>query len=175
MGEFQLILLGERERPARLVQGGTFSLIRFPVEIRMAATASERELTAEEIASWFTPIEAYGYAASCVGLKSAEEAMWQLLKNGMVEAIATSSSVTPSERNPITTSEPVFIPKGRWQHLSNPGTDLWNGGYARFWVSKDTGYGVPVAYQYFGIKLNPDDVRAHLPPPIPFTKPKLKE
>ena len=63
MGDFQLILLSDRQRPGRIVQpDGQFSLIRFPAEIRMAAASSvEREIPAEEIAAWYTPIQAYVY------------------------------------------------------------------------------------------------------------------
>lgn len=178
MADFQLILLSKRERPVRLAQSGAECLlVRFPIEIRMAAASSfERKITEEEIASWYTPIQACAYAATCVGVKASADAVWQLLSGGMIEAVATSSSRTPKDRDPITNSQPSFVPREIWQHISNTGTNLWSGGYARFWVPS-TVYGMPYAHQYFGIKLNPADIQANLPPPNPTLhtpKPKIE-
>jgi hypothetical protein len=170
VSDFQLILLSDRQRPGRIGQpDGQFSFIRFPAEIRMAAVSSvEREIPAEEIAAWYTPIQAYAYAAACVSLKGADNALWQLLKGGMIKAVATSSSTTPKNRSPRVDSKPSFIPNSLWRHAADHGTDLWKGAYARFWVAKDSFHGVPTAYQYFGIKFNPDDIRANLPAPNPI-------
>jgi hypothetical protein len=128
------------------------------------ATSTERKVD-QEIASWFTPMEACAYAATCVGVKGAADAIWQLLRGGMIQAIAASSSLTPKKESPLADANPSYIPKGLWQHLTDHGTNLWSGGYARFWVAKRNGS--PSAYQCFGIKLNPDDVRANLPAPNP--------
>jgi len=128
-----------------------------------AEIAAEREITVEELAVWFTPMEACAYAVSCVGLKGAGDAIWHLLRGGMIEAVATSSSMTLKDQAPITDTKPSFIPKRFWKDTSNHGTDLWNGGYARFWIKSRGG----VEYRCFGIKLNPHDVRANLPPPNP--------
>jgi hypothetical protein len=133
-----------------------------------AASSAEREIPSEEIATWYTPLQTYAYAASCVGLQGADKALWQLLNGGMIRAVATSSSTTPKNRSPTANTKPGFIPKGVWRHASDHGTDLWKGAYARFWVAKDSFYGVPTTYQYFGIRFNPDDIRANLPAPNPF-------
>jgi hypothetical protein len=141
----------------------------------MAATSSaEREISSEEIGTWFTPIQAYAYAASCVGLQGASNALWELLKSGMIKAVATSSSTTPKDRSPRAESKPSFIPQSVWRHASDHGTDLWKGAYARFWVAKDSFYGVPTTYQYFGVKFNPDDLRANLPAPNPVYEAEIR-
>jgi hypothetical protein len=131
----------------------------------MAALPSERKLSPEELAAWWTPLEACVDATKCVvGAEAASKALWQLLLAGMIEAVATSASMTPESRSPITTNDPSFIARGHWRFLSDMGSDLWNGAYARFWLVK--GYrDQPATYQAFGIKLNPADVRANLPPP----------
>jgi hypothetical protein len=160
MGEFQLILLSDANRPARTTRAsGEFSLISFreAVAARMGlALPDERKISAEEIATWYTPIEACAYAAGMIGTKGASEAIWNLLIAGMIEAVATTSSMTPKDRAPLPDMDPSFVPKRLWKSLSKHGTDLWQGGYARFWVSG-------TAYQCFGIKLNPVDVHANLP------------
>ena len=133
-----------------------------------AASSVEREISSEEIATWCTPMQACAYAASCVGLQGASGALWQLLKAGMIKAAATSSSTMPNDGSPRADSKPSFIPKGLWRHASGTGTDLWKGEYARFWVAKDRVYGVPTAYQYFGIKFDPNDIKANLPAQNPI-------
>jgi len=120
------------------------------------ALPDERKISAEEIATWYSPIEACAYAATMIGTKGAGDAIWNLLAAGMIEAVATTSSITPKDRAPIPDTQPSFIPKRLWKNLSTHGTDLWTGGYARFFVSG-------TSHRCFGIKLNPDDVRANLP------------
>lgn len=136
----------------------------------MAAATSgsaERKISPEELASWWTPRQACAHSIKCIiGTDAAVNAVWQLLSAGMIEAVASSASMTPKYRNPITTNEPTFIPKGYWRSMSKAGSDLWGAGYARFWLPKGH-YDKPAHYQAFGIKLNPDDVRANLPSPDP--------
>jgi len=139
-----------------------------------AASSAEREIPSEEIATWYTPIQTYAYAASCVGLQGANKALWQLLNGGMIKAVATSSSITPKDRSPRANPKPSFIPPSLWRHAADHGTDLWKGAYARFWVAKDSNFGMPVAYQYFGIKFNPDDIRANLPAPNPIYEAEVR-
>jgi hypothetical protein len=126
----------------------------------------EEALKPETFASWWTPLQAAAYAVDCVGKDSAGDAIWQLLVAGMIQAVATSSSITPEDRSPITNNSPSEIPKSRWQRFSQTGSDLWNGGYARFWIPKGWN-GRNASYRAFGIKLNPDDIRANLPAPNP--------
>ena len=120
------------------------------------------EIKPSDIEGWYTPIEACAYAANCVGTKGASNAVWRLLEAGLIEAVANSASRTPKDSAPIVRTKPVRIPERFWKAFTDHGSDLWNGGYARFWVSnKNSG----TTFQYFGIKLNPDDVHANLPEP----------
>jgi hypothetical protein len=136
------------------------------VVVAFALPERDGEISAEQIASWYTPLEAAAYASIIVGDKAASNAIWQLLIAGMIEAAASNSSMTPQDRAPIAEKKPALIPKRFWKSISQTGTDLWSGGYARFWIHK--GYdGKPTAYQCFGIKLNPSDVRSTLPPMPP--------
>jgi len=129
----------------------------------MAAEA-EHKITPEELASWWTPMQACGYAANCVGADGARAALWELLRAGLIEAVANSASLTPYEKSPITTNKPSFIPKDRWDSFFDTGSDFWKGGYARFYLVRGH-LGQSADYRAFGIKLNPDDVRANLPSP----------
>lgn len=170
MGDFQLILLSEVNRPARQArESDAFSLIPFPEHARAGMAPSvlptDRDITPEDVADWFTPMQAIGFASLCVGVDGASKAVWQLLTGGMIQAVATSSSQMPKDRSPITKDKPSIIPRSIWNDLSETGTDLWNGGYARFWISR--GYEQGTTYRYFGIKLNPAHVKANLPPPRP--------
>jgi hypothetical protein len=170
MGDFRVILLSEANRPVRKArESGAFSLIPFPENGRagMASSAlpTDRDIKPEDLADWFSPMEAIGYAANCVGLKGASNAVWQLLVAGMIEAVASSSSMTQKDRAPQTSNQPTIIPKRLWKGLTDHGSDLWNGGYARFRLIR--GDHSATTYQFFGIKLNPDDVRSNLPQPQP--------
>jgi len=130
-----------------------------------AERAQEKKVSPEEFASWWVPIDACIYAAKCiVGADAAGQAIWRLLVAGMIEAAAGSMSLTPEDRSPITKNEPTFIPNGHWRYFTKEGSDLWNGGYARFWLIRGWGDRSAV-FQAFGIRLNPADVRANLPLP----------
>jgi Transposase zinc-ribbon domain len=95
----------------------------------MAAIASgaspEIKPNAEEVASWYTPIEACAYAAQIFGPEKASDAIWERLVGGMIEAVATATSIMYGDDSPATTREPTFIPRFYWRHISNKGTDIW--------------------------------------------------
>jgi hypothetical protein len=163
MGDFQLILLSEVNRPARKArESGAFSLISFPERFRLGAVPSalpaNGDIKPNDIADWLSPKEALHYAMRCVGKEGGANAVWQLLAGGMIEAVATSHSKYIRHKQPDTSNIPSRVPKHLWQSISNNGTDLWNGGFARFFKDATT-------YRYFGIRLNPDDIFANLPPP----------
>jgi hypothetical protein len=124
------------------------------------------EIRPSDIENWYTPAQACAYARNCVSAKGASNAIWRLLEAGLIEAVASSASRTPKDSAPIPRTTPVRIPERYWKSFSDHGSDLWSGGYARFWVVRK-GYDSGTTYQYFGIKLNPDDVRSNLPPPRP--------
>jgi hypothetical protein len=173
MGEFQLILLSEVNRPARKArESGAFSLVPFPERGRagMASSAlpedGEGEIRPADIENWYTPAQACAYARRCVDAKGASNAIWRLLEAGLIEAVANSASRTPKGSAPIPRTTPVRIPERYWRSFSDHGSDLWNGGYVRFWVVRK-GYDSGTTYQYFGIKFNPHDVHSNLPPPRP--------
>ena len=129
MTDFQLILFSEANRPVRKAQeSGAFSLIQFSERTRtgMGSALSEKsEIKPEDIAAWYSPMEACAYAATCVGVKEASDALWQLLEGGMIEAVAGSSSMTPHERDRLLTISPSSIPKRMWKSMSATGTDLY--------------------------------------------------
>jgi hypothetical protein len=168
VGEFQLILLNERERPVRARRFGAFSLVQFRsrIELEMAAeNAAAKRITPETLASWLTPIQACAYAAQIVGAEKAANAIWERLAGGMIEAIAASTSVMDSDYTPDITREPTSIPKHYWKYCSDTGTDLWGAGDARFFITARALHSTrPRTIRRFGIKLNPEDVRGTLPP-----------
>jgi hypothetical protein len=129
------------------------------------ALPTDRDIRLDDIADWYTPMEACAYASLCLGWDGASKAVWQLLAGGMIQAVASSSSRAIKDRGPITNDKPSIIPKRIWTDFSESGSDLWNGGYARFWVSKGDEHGT--VYRYFGIKFDPADVKSNLPPPRP--------
>jgi hypothetical protein len=162
--------LSEVDRPQKTRQSGPFSLIPFGAEVLGLPLPSN--VTPEDIAaSWLTPIEACAYAARIVGTEGASNAIWQLLKAGMIQAAAVTSSMTKEGFSPHPKTEPSLIPPGLWRHFSDSGSDLWNGGYARFWMADRRG-GAATVFQYFQIRFNPADVRNNLPPlPAPTPEP----
>lgn len=122
----------------------------------------EREVSADEITSWYTPIEACAYAARIVGRKGAHNAIWERLEGGMIEAAASSSSSTVRDCSPVPDFRSTLIPRRYWKFFSNMGSDLWGAGDARFFLSSRGSKSTTV--KCFGIKLNPADVHATLPP-----------
>jgi hypothetical protein len=65
-------------------------------------------------------------------------------------------SVTPKDGSPIPYSTPDFIPRRFWVHLSTKGSDVWGAGDARFFIKGSV-------CRYFGIRLDPVEVRTTLP------------
>jgi hypothetical protein len=172
VSDFQLILFSEVDRPAREARiPGAFSLIPFRerAELEMAAEkAAERVITVEELASWWTPTEALAYAATCVGsTKAAGNAIWQRLVGGLIETVASTSSVTPKDRTPQPKWTHELVPRSYWKQYSEHGSDFWGAGDVRFFLRLS---GTSAVYQAFGVKLNPADVRSTLPPPRPPPK-----
>jgi hypothetical protein len=129
----------------------------------MATLPGKSEIEPEEIA-WYTPMQARVYAEGCVGSR-ASNAILQLLASGLVQAQSANSSVASEGRAPIAQDRPGIIPKRLWKFMSDAGTDLWSGGYARFWVGK--GADGPAEFRHFGIKLNRNDLHRNLPRPPP--------
>lgn len=163
MSDFKLILLSERERPVREASpNGTFSLIPFPAGVRMASLAAfdVGQIDAAELASWWTPNEAALYAATCLNPgSSAENAIWQRLVGGMIEAAATRSSATFGINEwPDVDEEPALIPRNFWSKFRDQESDFWGAGDVLFRVSG-------TAFRCFGVRLKPADVRRSLPLP----------
>jgi hypothetical protein len=138
----------------------------------MASTAdkADREISAEELSSWWTPHQSASYGTTCQGIsdmKSAYNAIWQRLVGGLIEAAAASWSATPAKGSPVPHMTPDFVPLRYWRDFTNSGSDIWGAGDARFYVVYQGG---STTYRYFGIRLNPADVRKVLPavrPPPP--------
>jgi hypothetical protein len=124
---------------------------------------SEREISVEETASWYTPIQACAYAARIFGTKAAPNAIWQRLVAGLIETAANSSSLTVRDRAPLTDFKPGLIPPRFWKHLSETGSDLWGAGDVRFFIRRFRD-GKSATYQCFGVRLNPRFVHETLPP-----------
>ena len=170
MVEFQLIFLSEVDRTAirKTRHSGALPLIHFrsPAGVGMSsADNSERVIGAEDIASWYTPRDALRYAAAAVGKEGASNAIWQRLIGGMIAAVSTTSSSTPKDGAPIPEMNPRPIPSLYWQDFAHSGSDFWKAGDAKFFLGRrERG---PITYRCFGIRLNPTDVHAMLPAPLP--------
>jgi hypothetical protein len=181
VSDFQLILLSEVDRTAirKARHSGAFPLTQYRghsgVVVRMAFSRpaeQNRDVSAEEIASWYTPIEACAYASLTVGKERAANAILQRLLAGQIEAAASRSSLTYGTDEPHADSEPSLIPARLWKSISATGSDLWSAGDARFFVpSREHGHSSKT-YHVFGIRLNPRDVHASLPPLPPQPEPK---
>jgi hypothetical protein len=131
------------------------------------------QFTPELFEDWWTPLQAITYASRCVGLDAASNAIWRLLISGMVDAIAGSTSMTVAGHAPDPEKKVSFIEKRLWRHFQNSGSDLWKGAYAQF--HEYTGrFGHSTTYNAFGIRLNPADIRAHLPQPNPIYEAELE-
>jgi hypothetical protein len=173
VSDFQLILLSEVARPAREARiPGAFSLIPFHgrTGARMSSPDSaEYKISEEDIAAWYTPREALAYAIRAVGKESAVNAVWQRLVGGLIEAAAASFSSIMRDRAPQPHTKPSLVPSRFWKRYSKSGSDFWAGD-ARFFIPGSRPE-YSTTYHYFGIRLNPDQVRSSLPPlpPEPAT------
>ena len=183
MGEFQLILLCQEDRTAirKARHFGALPLTqpRSPAGAEMAFSLpgptswpeSDREISAEEIASWYTPVQACAYAARIVGVKGAPNAIWQRLVAGLIETAANSSSLTVRDRAPLTDFKPSLIPPRFWKHFSETGSDFWGAGDVRFFIPRFRER-VSATFQCFGVRLNPRYVHETLPPLPPHRQPR---
>lgn len=127
-----------------------------------AERAAQPEISAEELATWWTPKEAARYAATCVGdFRDAQNGLWQRLVAGLIETAAATSSLTPKDHAPVPNKTPEIIPRRFWKLFSKHGSDFWNGD-VRFFLP---GSGTSSVFQAFGVRLRPDDVRECFPEP----------
>ena len=168
MDEFQLILLSEVDRTAirKARHSGAFPLTqpRSPTGVGMVVGIdAEYEISAEDIATWYTPREAFAYAVKAVGRKSATNAIWQRLVAGLIEAAAANFSSAQRNQSPHPYTKPSLIPARYWKKYSKTGSDFWAGD-VRFFIAGSRPE-FSRTYHYFGIRLNPDQVRSSLPAP----------
>jgi hypothetical protein len=115
----------------------------------------QRQVSAEEFASWWSPLQATRYAVTCVGsLGTARNALWSRLYSGLIEAAATATTAQIGTQTPKSSRQPELIPPTFWRAKSGqPGAEFWNGSDIDFFI-RDT------LFEYFGVKLNPNDVRS---------------
>jgi hypothetical protein len=123
----------------------------------------DRDISAEEIATWYTPREACVYAARIVGPKNALAAISRRLVAGQIECAATRSSLTYGQNGTHPDPNPSLIPVGFWRHMTKGGSDLWGVGDARFFLPSQQRGVASKTFMGLGIKLNPDDVHDSLP------------
>jgi hypothetical protein len=135
---------------------------------------ADDDLSAEDIdlATWFTPLQAFAYAARILSQDDAAAAIWERLRGGLITAIAATSSATLRGRSPVAKTEPSFIPVGHWDNFSGKvGANFWHSGDARFFLPPTRHRDLPLTIRCFGIRLDPANVRATLPP-LPPEQPK---
>jgi hypothetical protein len=170
MGEFQLILLSEANRPVREARpSGAFSLIPFRSRTGAGMAADVASVTTDELATWLTPDQALSAVSQALG-KDAGRAIWERLHGGMIRAVAGSSSrATPPNAEPLTTLSPTNIPARYWGHFSHSkGPDFWQTGDAKFFFgSKRPRVEASTVVRCFDIRLDPVGVRAMIPPESP--------
>jgi hypothetical protein len=139
----------------------------------------EREVSAEEVATWYSPIQAVIIAARVLGdNQAASNAIWQRIIAGQIECVSSSTSTTERGRNPDSVQGLKLIPPSYWQHFANIGSDLWRAGDARFLIPGRTNRHSTTATRTihcFGIKLNPANVHDSLPPIPPEPEPAPAE
>ena len=178
MADFQLILLSEVDRTAirKARHSGAFPLtqnrshsgvvVKVPYSKIPHARPIQQDdgITAEELATWYTPKEASAYAVRMLGVKNGTNAIWQRLVAGQIQCAATHSSLGDWLGVPQAFSHPTLIPDGVWKHLAPNGSDLWGAGDANFFLASPERGGQAKTFHAFGIKLNPRDVHATLPP-----------
>src|SRR5208282_4058747 len=110
----------------------------------------------EELAGWLTPLDVWVLAAEVFGKKEAGGAIWQRLQGGMIRAIASRSSRTVKDGEPVLTPTPSLIPSRYWTHFSAgaSGPNFWQTTDARFFLSGDR-VRASVTVRCFGIRLDP--------------------
>jgi hypothetical protein len=129
----------------------------------LPADEQDRDVSAEEIATWYTPKEACRYAARIVGPKNAMAAISRRLLAGQIECAATRSSLSYGRNGPYPDPNPSLIPVGYWRHMTKAGSDLWGVGDARFFLPSQQRGVASKTFMGLGVKLNPRDVHDALP------------
>jgi hypothetical protein len=157
---FKLILLANFPRPARVTDlSAGFALIPF----RSRAVIAAEQIVADFLRErWVTPKRAVEYAAMCVGSKGAQNAVWQRLQAGMIEAGARYRSYFGSNTPPDEQWEPD-IPPSSWTSFVADGSDLWEAGDAKFYWGQST-------VLFVGVLLSATDLKSSLPDPIEATE-----
>ena len=180
MSDSRLIVLsGVRECPRRSVapDAAGCSILPFQSGAGMTEVAkqSERQISADEIANWYTPGEALDYANRSLGSAGGEKALWQLLTAGLIEAASSTTSLFAEGKDKASIKKtPTIIPHEFWKYLSNSESDLWKGGYVTLSFPGQAIRDVRSTIKCFGIRLKTQDVQSHLPKPTPRKGPWIK-
>lgn len=127
--------------------------------------AGQREITAEEIASWYTPREAAAYAAEIVGDYGSRDAVWKRMVAGLIEAATSHSTVEDPGKPIVTRVAPHIVPNTVWELYSDQLSDFWGAGDATFFAKRRSAYDKSSIVKYLGVKLNPAHVHATIPRP----------
>lgn len=120
-------------------------------------------ITAEEYATWLTPLEAIVVAAKSVGENDAHAVVWEGVKGRIIAAAARR--MTTQSRDGIPLHNPHFslIPASYWGFFQTSGPNFWTTSSARFYFPVENRRPVPITIRCFGIKLSPDAIRAEFP------------
>lgn len=127
---------------------------------------ADEKVTAETLESWLTVREARDRAAARVGDNSALQAVWALIRNGMIATYAGRSASRLGEHGtPTPKLEPSLIAAADWaQYNHGIPHDFWRG-QVMFHFRHGHGYGNDRYVTCFDIRLDPDAVDREFPRP----------
>ena len=123
----------------------------------------ERPLTAEGLATWLTPREAFRLLADAFGASSAGRIIFQGLRGGIIRAISGTSSWS-NPHGGSTLRPPVRIPGRFWEGLTDHviPDSFWTTGSVRLHLASDARRSTPSEVSFYDVRFEPDAIRALL-------------
>jgi len=118
---------------------------------------------------WWTPAQALEHAVKIVGRAAGSAALLDRIKGGRIRVGAATFSDQIGDEPPELFDEPETIPANHWRDVTSLyRSNFWHGDF-EFSLRTGGGYGKPMTVRCYGIRLDPDGVRASLPLPTPAT------
>jgi hypothetical protein len=153
VGEFQLILLSDRERPVRARPPGRFALIPF---CRVMAQPNPKVEIANYAKTWLRPHEALAILnAAYKKIDTSKHLLIERLRSGAILAVAEASTWIGGE-HPHRTG-PIGITSDQWLYW-RPQTGFWEAGDMQLHLGHYRGSIYSVEVRFNGVRFDPETV-----------------
>jgi hypothetical protein len=127
----------------------------------MPSTA--KAITAEELATWLTPIESVRILSKYLGVEAATSMILSRLKGGVITSAAETSAYMLPGKTPVN-DKIVNIPSRYWSNLAGASNKhFWQIGDVRFFLGREFGRPEQSTIHYYGVRFDPHDIQSAIP------------